>query len=173
MGNTVLGLRISNSPGSEEKVKPCQHSIYNFFSNSINTFLLKKKKSRFHCWKTTYSIIICKTGNHDSEALIFCYILSFCFLVTFLFYKGRFLFRWLKFYDDPLILLCGLPSVLYLDTSQFKMSIAKEEWRLPNSRDWIELHLLEGMSCPCRRHTKSKIQEHRQIHYFRHLNKFF
>ena len=92
MGNTVLGLRISNSPGSEEKnkVKPCQHSIYNFFSNSINTFLLKKKKSRFHCWKTTYSIIICKTGNHDSEALIFCYILSFCFLVTFLFTKEDF-----------------------------------------------------------------------------------
>ena len=45
MENTVLGLRISNSPASEEKnkEKPCQHSIYNFFSNSINTFLLKKK----------------------------------------------------------------------------------------------------------------------------------
>ena len=61
MGNTVLSLRISNSPGSEEKnkVKPCQHSIYNFFSNSIKTFLLKKK-SRFHCWKTTYSILYVK-----------------------------------------------------------------------------------------------------------------
>lgn len=40
------------------------------------------------------------------------------------------------------------PSLLYFDTSQFKTSIANEAWRFPNSRDWIELHLLVGVSCP-------------------------
>lgn len=62
---------------------------------------------------------------------------------------------------------CSLsPSLLYFDTSQFKTSIANEAWRLPNSRDWIELHLLVGVSCPWG-NTKTWFRTSVQIILFR------